>query len=1114
MSYQNRKRAILFLFVAMTLLAVALCVTPRLLAQSLISGDVAGTVSDPSGAVVANAKVTLVSLDRGESQTTNTNDAGYYRFSLLKPGQYSVTMERAGFKKQERRADVAVGQVATLNFTLEMGQASETIEVTAAASVVNTETSGVATTYDQRLVQDSPNPGGDLTNIAQTAPGATMNTSGGYGNLTVNGMPATSNLFTVNGENDMDPFFNTNNSGATNLTLGVNEIQEATVVTNPYSGQYGQQAGAQVTYITKSGTNDFHGSVKYDWNGRVMNANDWFANNSNTPRPFANANQWGADFGGPIFKNKTFFYVDYEGLRYVLPTVQNTFTVNSTYANAVLANIANVQPASLPLYQKLFPLWTQAPGSQNATQIGGTCPTDATLGFTGSEACIQNFIATPNSHSNEWILAGRVDQNIGNNDRIFFRYRMDRGDQATYTDPINSAFNATSKQPSYDGQLNWTRTIGPMMTNQFLATGTWYSAPFVQDEAKALATFPFDMTFSGLELTNFARLRSFPQGRNVTQYQFIDDVSLIRGNHSLKFGVNFRRYNVSDHNFFYRYPRLLITDLDAFAYGTVGGSGYVRQDFGPNDVVAPIALYGVGFYAQDEWHVKSNLKLTLALRAERNANPTCRNNCFSRLVGPFDSLTHGSAIPYNQNVQTGLAHPYYGVDYINFSPRFGFTWSPFGNDKTVVSGGIGIFYDSIAQGLVEPAFQNMPGYTDFRVTDGLWADPGANGAVSQLQLSAAALETGFPAGASYASLSAATGGAFKRPTFGNLAGIFHTPQYQEWNLQIQRQIGKDMSVMANYFGTHGIYIPITNGGVNAYDPYGTNIGFPAARPDGNFNIVNETRTGAVSNSNGLNITFLRRFAHDFSAQFNYTWQHALDEVSNGGGFIYGNDSFVGQFNPTNLRANNYGNADYDIRHNVTANFLWQPSHKFVNKFVNGTAGGWSVATTWFTRTGLPYSILDENIAFPGYSTYAGVGFPLGQPLAAGSAPGQHSCGNPNQQCFDPAAFVDTGSASFVSYAGPITQRRNQYRGPNLFDANLNVVKNFKLTERVKLGIGANFYNVFNHPNFANPNWALADGDTTVGKILSAVSTPASPYGSFVGAAASGRIIQMEGRLRF
>jgi hypothetical protein len=188
------------------------------------------------------------------------------------------------------------------------------------------------------------------------------------------------------------------------------------------------------------------------------------------------------------------------------------------------------------------------------------------LPFSATDACIQNFTATPNSHSNEWILAGRVDHNINDNNKLFVRYRMDRGVQATYTDPITANFNATSTQPSYDGQLNWTRVISPTMTNQFLMTGTWYSAPFVQDEAKALATFPFDVTFGGdaASLTFFARLRSFPQGRNVTQYQFADDFSEARGNHSLKFGVNFRRYDVSDHNFFYRHPRLLITDLSAF----------------------------------------------------------------------------------------------------------------------------------------------------------------------------------------------------------------------------------------------------------------------------------------------------------------------------------------------------------------------------------------------------------------------------------------------------------------------------------------------------------------------------------------------------------------------
>lgn len=519
-------------------------------------------------------------------------------------------------------------------------------------------------------------------------------------------------------------------------------------------------------------------------------------------------------------------------------------------------------------------------------------------------------------------------------------------------------------------------------------------------------------------------------------------------------------------------------------------------------------------YAQDEWRVTSSLKLSLALRAEKNGNPVCRNNCFSRFTGPFDGLTHGGDVPYNQNVITGLGNPYPSVDAINFSPRLGFTWSPLGSDKTVISGGIGIFYDAIAQGLVEPAFQNMPGYADFRLADGLWADPGASGSLAQLKLSAAALQAGFPNGASYASLSAATGGAFRRPTFSTYSGSMHTPQYQEWNLQVQHAVSNSMSLTLNYFGTHGIHIPNNNSTVNAWDAYGYGAGFPTARPDGGFNIVNQWSTAGVANSNGLSMTFLRRFANGLSVQANYTWAHALDEVSNGGGFVYGNDSFLSQFNPASLRANNYGNADYDIRHNFNTNFVWQPTYKSSNKIMNGFLGNWSFSSTLFARTGLPYSVLDTNSLFAGCSTYAGLCFPLAQPIGAGAAPGQQSCSNGNSQCFNIASFVDAGAATFTGYPVYPTQRRNQYRGPNLFNTNFNVMKNFPITERVKFGFGANFYNVFNHPNFANPNWALADGDNTVGKILSTVATPASPYGSFVGAAAAPRLIQLEGRLTF
>ena len=208
-----------------------------------------------------------------------TSSDGYYRFSLLRPGRYEVTVSKGGFKSVIQNVDVSVGKTSSMTISLEISSKAETIEVTTSPELLNTETS-TSTSFTQDQVAKLPNPGGDITNIAFTAPGVLVASAQpgyqGYGNFTANGLPGTSNLFTTNGENTMDPYFNINNTGATNLTLGSNEVQEATVITNPYSAQYGQLSGAQVSYITKSGTNQFHGNAQYWWNGRYLNANDFF----------------------------------------------------------------------------------------------------------------------------------------------------------------------------------------------------------------------------------------------------------------------------------------------------------------------------------------------------------------------------------------------------------------------------------------------------------------------------------------------------------------------------------------------------------------------------------------------------------------------------------------------------------------------------------------------------------------------------------------------------------------------------------------------------------------------------------------------------------------------
>ena len=249
------------------------------LAQSVTSGDLTGTVTDTSGAVIPQATVTLKSTSEGTSQITATNQSGSYHFSLLKPGNYLVSATAPNMAETKRAVDVQIGQITTVVLSLNARGQNQTIEVTAEAPLLQTENPNLTTTIDEKQIALQPNPGNDTTFFAQTAPGVAMNVGsafGGYGNFTAFGLPATSNLFTIDGNDNNDPYLQLNNSGSSNLTLGANEIQEVAVVTNGYTAQYGRQAGVQMDSTTKSGGNQFHGNANYYYNGDVLNANDYF----------------------------------------------------------------------------------------------------------------------------------------------------------------------------------------------------------------------------------------------------------------------------------------------------------------------------------------------------------------------------------------------------------------------------------------------------------------------------------------------------------------------------------------------------------------------------------------------------------------------------------------------------------------------------------------------------------------------------------------------------------------------------------------------------------------------------------------------------------------------
>src|SRR5580704_13680883 len=359
----------------LALLAIVILLSGMLLAQNIVTGGIAGTVTDPSGAVVSNAKINLKSNSEGNIQTTNTSSTGLYNFPLLKPGTYTVTLSQSGFHTVSETVEVQLGQISAANIKLAVGNTSETVEVSGQAPLLQTEDANISTTYNATQIRQLPSPGGDITNYAQTAPGVLMNTGGTYGNFSAFGLPATSNLFTENGNDQNDPWLNLNNSGSSNLLLGQNEVQEVAVVSNGYTAQYGRQAGVQVDYSTKSGSNAFHGNAGFWFNSSGFNANDWFqkqaevTNGTPNQQPFAVNHMWAGSIGGPIVKNKLFFFVDQEGLYYGLPSVQTTTLPTAAFRTAILNNITTNQPAQVDFYTNLMNLYANSPANSALAPI-------------------------------------------------------------------------------------------------------------------------------------------------------------------------------------------------------------------------------------------------------------------------------------------------------------------------------------------------------------------------------------------------------------------------------------------------------------------------------------------------------------------------------------------------------------------------------------------------------------------------------------------------------------------------------------------------------------------------------------------------------------------------
>jgi hypothetical protein len=546
--------------------------------------------------------------------------------------------------------------------------------------------------------------------------------------------------------------------------------------------------------------------------------------------------------------------------------------------------------------------------------------------------------------------------------------------------------------------------------------------------------------------------------------------------------------------------------MSEFVQGNAGsGISDFSKEF-TNVGAARIKLYSLGVYAQDQWKATSKLNVTAAIRVDRNANPSCATNCFTRLTTPFQSLSHDPNTPYNQIIKTGQSNAFSNIETAVFSPRIGLAYSL--TPTTVIRGGFGLFTDLFPALIVDRFITNAPNVATFDSSGGAIA-PSVSGSLAQQDAqSNAAFQAGFANGATLADLQASVPGGFSSPTYNSMGSKLLNPKFLEYNLEVQQQLGNNYSLSLDYVGNHGMDVMTVNPFQNAFCknncPFGGVV--PATAPDSRFAEVVGIANSGWSNYNGLTGSFRFRTSKSFQGQFNYTWSHDLDTCSNNCLEPFSANTVVSlryQVSP-NLPGTSYGSSDYDVRHLFNANYVYTSKSDWSNRAVNHVLGGWTVAGTIFFHTGYGWSPVSSSVR-GNLGNVSGVR--TGTPLAEFVGAPVLSCYTPNKPCATSSGFVDPAvQSSFGNYP------RNTLRGPNFFDTDLNVTKNFKVGERLGLAIGANFFNILNHPNFDLPNNNVPSGN--FGQITSTVSPATSPYGAFLSVPLTGRIVQLNARVTF
>jgi hypothetical protein len=1137
----------------------------RISAQGETTSAIVGQVTDASGAAIPGATVIIVNRETGLKRSANTDVEGRFNFPQLLPGTYSVSAEAEGFDPEQIDKVVSgLGQKQTVNITLKVARSNQTIQVTEEAPLINPENANTSMNLNAPALENLPNPGGDLTYPLQFAAGALINTAGssndfvgssnGYGNVEFNGLPALSNGYIVDGLETNDPLTNLNSGLSTNLVLGLNSISEVTVNTLSYSVDQGRYGASQVNYVTKSGSNQFHGNLYEIWNGSILNAADYFTNATpGNHKPRSTVNHFGGSLGGPILHDKLFFFFDSEWIRIALPIVTATTVPTPMFQNYVLqqlplggtdsvtGSVYQPSPQSVPCYQKMFSLYGNLSGSP--LEVLG-CPFNAD----GSRAagnppdgngCANRQSISHSSDDHEQVQTARIDFNLNEKNTTWYRFQADTGLQAVWTDPINPLFDALSPQPLYSFAAGYAHIFSQNLVNYFNPAFSWYESLFgPADFQKTLSAFPIVLQGSGANapFTTVGGLdNTWVQGRRASRFFINDNLAWSHGAHELRFGTNTRIFRLNDYDFGEgSVPTVIYTTLPQFIYGVASTA---TKTF-PTSANEPFNFLNLDLYAQDTWKVAKKLTWTFGLRDTLNSNPLNPHQEIARLGGSFDSISHNVNQPLNAAIQTGLGHVFSSTPLAILQPRTAIAWQ-FG-PNTILRTGFGLFSDILPGAIADVVGVNPPYVQTFEggllgTVGGTAIAPGVpNSAVDATIAAHQTFSSGFPQG----QLSCASAQSNPSTCLSPVAitampsGELHAPYFMEWSLGLEQQLGTTGKVQVQYVGTRALNQPYSIQ-VNGYQTVcqGCFAPFPYSQPtDPRFGAVTQFSTGASSHYNGLQLTAMKRMGHGLMGQINYTWSRCMDTVSNGGFLQFSAGGILSPL-PGDL-ARDYGPCDYDVRNNLNAQYVYELPVKVQNRILGDALNGWQVSGTVFWHSGIPFSVLSTPYSANGNGVVNGSGPQFasvvpGVPLYEHNAiPGVTQPGT--IQWLNPNAFVSTVDPSTGACFGGDSPancqfgnlRRNALRGPDFAWSDFYLTKWFPLTERVKMRFDVQFFNVFNHPNFALPSMVLAgipgkpSTQTGFGALTYTTSPPTGLLGVGLGGDSSPRMVAFQARLEF